>query len=87
MLTRENVALLELDALGGPGPLDLVVVLLIVRPRNLFSKTGSVRADLVVRDGDGLVNDVADGLDLGLEQLLLLGSGGEQLLLLLLQVG
>jgi hypothetical protein len=45
ILTRQNVALLELDTLGGPGALDLVVVLGMVRPlaghqkRDRFTQT------------------------------------------------
>ena len=47
----------------------------------------SVSTNLVVRDGNGLVDNIADGLDLDLQELLFLGSRGQQLLLLLLKLG
>jgi hypothetical protein len=42
---------------------------------------------LVVGDGNGVVDVVANGLDFGLEKLLLLSSQGKQVFLLLLKVG
>jgi hypothetical protein len=45
----------------------------------------SAETDLIVRDGDRVVNDVADDPDFGLEKLLLLGGRGKQVLLLLLK--
>jgi len=52
-----------------------------------LSRAVSVSTDLVVRNRDGLVDNVANGLDLGLQELLLLGGRGQQLLLLLLEIG
>jgi hypothetical protein len=60
--------LLDGDALGGPGLLDLVVV-------------------LVGADGDGVVDVVADGLELLLQEGVLLGGGVDERLLLFLEVG
>lgn len=64
VLTRENIALLKGDALRGPCPLDRVVVLF---------KSGSIGfcgrvwfcTNLIVGDGNGVVDDVADDPDLG----------------------
>lgn len=47
MLTRENVALLKSDALGHPGALDSVVVLLVVRPQQVLKdRIGSALTSL-----------------------------------------
>lgn len=50
-------------------------------------RAGSVDTDLSLRDGDGVVDKVADGLDLDSQELFLLSSRGEELLLLLFEIG
>jgi hypothetical protein len=48
VLTRENVALLKGDALRGPCSLDGVVVLFMVRLRQVFeNRAGSARTSLL----------------------------------------
>lgn len=67
-LTGEDILLLEGDTLGSPNALDSVVILYpcqaIVRIRAIVLRGNS---NLVVGDGDGVVDEVADGLDLDLQ--------------------
>jgi hypothetical protein len=48
---------------------------------------GSPDTDLSLRDGDGVVDKVADCLDLDSQEFLLFSSRGFELLLLLLEIG
>ena len=68
-LTGEDILLLEGDTLGSPGALDSVVILLSLSGdcSTKQDRVAGCNINLVVGDGDRVVDEVADGLDLDLQ--------------------
>jgi hypothetical protein len=87
VLTGQNIALFKGDPLGSPGTFNRVIVLFAGQLSASISSDKTAFTDFVIGDWNRVMNDIADSPDLGLQQLLLLGSRGEEVLLLLLEVG
>lgn len=86
VLTRKDIPFLKRDSLRGPRALDSIVVLITVRTGQCL-KTELPYTDLIVRNWYRLMDDIANRLNLGFQCLLLLGGQGQEVLLLLLQIG
>lgn len=84
-LTRQHAALLKGNSLRGPRALYSVVILDLSTIDHTNGGAGSPY--LIIRDWYGLVDNVSDSFDLGLQDLLLLGGGSKELLLLVLKIG